>query len=282
MKISAKICKKLNNVFPLPAHPFNMSNDGVMTYGEWQYERGAETIKFYLSFSSVDEMFVGKTVLDIGCGAAGKTLYYASLGVKKIYGAEILEKYREEANTHAVKRSLQDRFEFIHADAAKLPLETASIDTIIMNDAMEHVDEPEAVIQECLRVLSPGGKLFLNFPPYYHPFGAHLSDAIGIPWVHMLFNEDTLIQVYKDAVAKHPDGDDRIDFRIAKDINGKEYFSYINKMTIQRFKKILKAMNIQPIYYGEIPLRNILKPLVHVPVVKEVAVKMVVCVIRKH
>lgn len=281
MRTRAKLCKAINSRFPLPPHPFNLDNDGVMTYSQWQYQKGRETIKFYLEFTDMDEMFHGKTVVDIGCGAAGKTLYYASLGVKKIYGIEILEKYRAEAEAHAQNLGLENRFAFICADAASLPLDTGTIDTIIMNDAMEHVDAPEAVLKECLRVLAPGGCLYLNFPPYYHPFGAHLSDAIGIPWVHLFFGEDTLIEVYKDAVSGLPDGSARIDFRISRDKNGREYFSYINKMTIKRFNRILKALNIQPAYYKEVPLRNVLKPFAKMPVMKEAAVKMVVCVIKR-
>ena len=166
------------------------------------------------------------------------------------------------------------------ADAAELPFESDSIDTVIMNDAMEHFPEPEKVLKEALRVLKPEGRVYVNFPPYYHPFGAHLSDAVGIPWVHVFFSDATLIQVYKDAVAELPDGDARIEFRISRDENGAEYFSYINKMTISRFKKILKEQGIQPAYYAEIPLRN-LKPLIHIPGIKEAAVKMVSCVIEK-
>jgi ubiquinone/menaquinone biosynthesis C-methylase UbiE len=277
----AKLCKAINSLFPLPVHPFNLNNDGVMTYGEWQYKMGAETIKFYLPYSNAQAMFAGKTVLDIGCGAAGKTLYYASLGAKKIYGAEILEKYRDEALAHAAKLGLADRFEFICADAAKLPLAGTSVDTIIMNDAMEHVDEPEAVLRECLRVLAAGGRLYLNFPPYHHPFVAHLSDAVGIPWVHLFFSDATLIQVYRDAVAGLPDGGERVAFRISRGADGVEYFSYINKMTIKRFKGILDNLGIRPAYYAEIPLRNALKPLTAVPGLREGFIKMVVCVIEK-
>ena len=66
-----------------------------------------------------------------------------------------------------------------------------------------------------------------------------------------------------------------------EDENGKEYFSYINKMTIKRFKKILKAMNITPEYYSEAPLRGFLKPAAKLPFAKEMFVKMAVCVIKK-
>ena len=60
-----------------------------------------------------------------------------------------------------------------------------------MNDAMEHVDEPEKVLDECYRILKKDGKVYLNFPPYNHPYGAHLSDAIGMPWVHVFFSRKT-------------------------------------------------------------------------------------------
>ena len=279
--ISFYICKFLNKFFSLPSHPFNLNNEGISTYSRWQYEKGVETIKFYLQTSSVEDMFKDKTVIDIGCGAAGKTLYYASLGVEKIYGVEVLEKYEKEANELAHELNLTNKFNFVVADAANLPFESNSIDTIIMNDAMEHVDEPEVVIQECLRVLKKGGKIFVNFPPYYHPFGAHLSDAIGIPWVHMFFSEKTLIKVYIDAIKNMPDAKDREDFRISYK-NGKAYFSYINKMTVSRFKGIIKKLNISPVYYKEIPLRNIFKPFAKTPVIKEMFVKMAVCVIEKN
>lgn len=281
MRTKAKICKKVNSKFPLPKHPFNLNNDGIMTYSEWQYSKGIDTIKFYLEFSSAEEMFKNKIVLDIGCGAAGKTMYYASLGVNKIYGVEILSKYKNEAESLAKKLKLDDKFDFVSGDAANLPFESNSIDTIIMNDAMEHVDEPEKVLKECIRVLKVGGRLYLNFPPYHHPFGAHLSDAIGIPWVHLFFDDATLIEVYKDAVADLPDGKDRIEFRIAKKANGEEYFSYINGMTLKRFKRILNELGINPVYYREVPLRNVTKVLAHTPILKEMFVKMAVCVIEK-
>lgn len=279
MSLSVTLCKSLNKLFPLPAHPLNMSNAGVKTYAEWQYEKGIDTIRFYLKHTDTDEMFRGKTVLDIGCGAGGKTIYYASLGVRMIYGLEILEKYKSDAEGLASEKGYSDLFRFVPADAAKMPFEDQSIDTIIMNDAMEHVDRPEDVLRECKRVLTPGGKLYLNFPPYGHPFGAHLSDEIGIPWVHRFFRQKTLIQVYKDLAADLPDGDERILFRISKDENGKDYFSYINKMSIRRFKKILKTSGFLVDYYSEEPLRNALGFLARFPLTKESFVKMVVCIL---
>lgn len=277
----ANLCMKVNSLFKLPVHPFNLSNEGKKTYAEWQYEKGIDTIKFYLKHTSVEEMFRDKDVLDIGCGAGGKTVYYASQGVKSIVGVEILEKYRNEAEELGRKYNVSDKFTFVCSDAAETPFADESFDTIIMNDAMEHVDEPERVLKECYRILKKSGKLYLNFPPYNHPYGAHLSDAIGMPWVHVFFSEKTLIETYKELVKNLPDGEDRISFRISKRPDGTEYFSYINKMTIKRFQNIMKSSRFNIEYYKEEPLRNVFSIPARLPGFKEFLVKMVVCVLTK-
>lgn len=281
MRFSTKMLLAWNKCFKLPMHPFNLQNDGVMSYAKWQYQKGEETIKFYLDFCDKADMFAGKTIVDIGCGAGGKSLFYASCGAKEVIGVEILEKYRAEAEALADELGLADKFRFICADAASLPFDDNSINTIIMNDAMEHVARPDAVLTECLRVLAPGGRLFVNFPPIHHPYGAHLSDLIAIPWVHLFFSERTLIEGYKELCKSVPDGAERIAFRIAEKEDGSEYFSYINHMTIKRFDRILRDGNITPAYRAHIPLRGFLRPLSKLPLLKECFVKMVVCVLEK-
>ena len=276
-----KTCMTVNKLFKLPVYPFNLNNEGKKTYAQWQYEKGMDTIKFYLKHSTVDEMFKDKVVLDIGCGAGGKTVFYASKGVEKIVGIEILDKYRKEAESLATEYNLKDKFEFVAGDAANMPFENEMFDTIIMNDAMEHVDKPEEVLEECYRILKKDGKLYLNFPPYNHPYGAHLSDAVGIPWVHVFFSEKTLIRTYKELVKNLPDGKERIDFRISRKEDGTEYFSYINKMSIKRANRILNNSSFKIEYYSEEPLRSIFKYPAKMPFLKEFLVKMVVCVLKK-
>ncbi len=281
--MSAKgLLLSLNKFFKCPTHPFNLQNEGKMTYAQWQFLKGADTIKFYTQVKTEEEMFKDKTVLDIGCGAAGKSLYYASKGAKKVYGVDVVEHYKAESEKLAAEKGLSDKFEFCLGDAAKMNFDDKMFDTIIMNDSMEHVDKPEKVIEECYRVLKDDGKLYVNFCPYYHPYGAHLSDVIGFPWVHMFFSEKTMIDAYKDLICDMPDKDMRIKFRFSKDENGNETISYINKMTIKRFNKILKNSPFKNVEYKrEVELRGIFKPLIKIPKVKEMFVKMVVVILSK-
>lgn len=277
-----KLLLSLNKMFKCPVHPFNLQNEGKMTYAEWQFLKGADTIQFYTQVKTEEEMFAGKTVLDIGCGAAGKSLYYASKGAKKVYGVDIVEHYKEESEKLAAEKGLSDKFEFRLCDAANLDFEDKTFDTIIMNDSMEHVAEPEKVLAECYRVLKDDGKLFVNFCPYYHPYGAHLSDVIGFPWVHMFFSEKTMIAAYKDLIADMPDKDMRIKFRFSEDENGNETISYINRMTIKRFNKVLASSPFKNVEYRrEVALRNAFVPLTKLPGFKEMFVKMVVVILTK-
>ena len=264
----------INKLFKIPPHPFNMQQSGEKTYAEWQFENGERTIAFYLKRYARDEMFKDKNVLDIGCGAGGKSLYYASIGARRVTGMDIVEKYAEESSALADKLGLSDKFEFVLGNAAKMPFCDGSFETIIMNDAMEHVENPAAVLAECMRALSCKGKLYINFPPYFHPYGAHLSDAIGIPWVHVFFGEKSLIKGYKKLAGAFRDGEDRIKFRISKRPNGEEYFSYINKMTIKKFKKLAAELNLDVEYYKE-------EKFLKVPILKEFLTRMVVCAIKK-
>ncbi|MGE5702266.1 MAG: class I SAM-dependent methyltransferase [Clostridia bacterium] len=281
MSFSANLLCQVNRFFPLPVHPFNLANDGKMSYTEWQFRKGEQTIQFFLPYHSQEQMFTDKSVLDIGCGGGGKTCYYATFRPKQIIGIDIVPHYAEEGNAFAREKGLDSIARFMTGDASQMPFEDASFDTIIMNDAMEHVDQPEKTLAECFRVLKPGGHLYINFPPYYHPYGAHLSDAIGIPWVHSLFSEQTLIDAYKRLVSPLPDGQERIGFRISKRADNSEYFSYINRMTIARFRRIQKGVTYPAVFQQEIPLRSIVSGLAQLPGLREYFVKMVVCVYQK-
>ena len=60
-----------------------------------------------------------QVVLDIGCGAGGKSLYYASRGAKEVIGVDILEKYRAESAALAKELGHAERFRFVCADATE-------------------------------------------------------------------------------------------------------------------------------------------------------------------
>ena len=281
MSFCLSFIKITNKLLPPVVHPFNLQNDKQLTYAQWQYEKGRDTIALFLDKYTPEEMFSGKRVLDMGCGAAGKSLYYASLGATFVTGVDIVAHYEEEAYKLANELGLADRFRFVCASAFDLPFDNESFDVIIMNDFVEHVSDPEGALNEAIRLLSPGGRIYINFPPYYHPYGAHLSDAVNMPWIHLLFREKSLVAAYKELIKGLPDEKERLSLRLSTDANGEEYFGYINKMKLKRFKGILRKLDLRPVYYREVPLRPYFSLLAKLPVLKEVFVKMVVCALEK-
>lgn len=48
-----------------------------------------------------------------------------------------------------------------------LSLESASCDTVLLTDVLEHIRKPDALISEIARILRPGGKLLLTVPFFY-------------------------------------------------------------------------------------------------------------------
>lgn len=53
------------------------------------------------------------------------------------------------------------------ADARQLPFKDNSFGAVLMESLLEHVREPEKVIEETLRVLKKGGKVFVEVPFMY-------------------------------------------------------------------------------------------------------------------
>ncbi len=280
MRRSVALLKFINRFFSRPEHPFNLETGGSMSYAEWQYRRGAETLRTYRGFARPTEIISGHRVLDIGCGAGGKTCYYAELGAEHVWGVDISADQLDRAQDFVREKDLTDHCTFLSGDAADLPFSREQFDVIVMNDTFEHLQEPESALRECRRVLRPGGNLFLNFPPYYHPHGAHMTDAIGIPWVHLFFPTPVLIEAYHQLTSGEPDAERRLRLRLGEDGSHAE-ISYINRMTIRKFRSILQQAPLEVLYYSEDPLRPFLWPLARTPIIKECFVRMVTAVLGK-
>lgn len=99
----------------------------------------------------------GAKLLDVGCGV-GKLIRYGPFPGATFVGLDIrlssLEMARQQAYQHLVV-----------GDAGRdLPFEDESFDIVVCNHVLEHLHQPEALIQEARRVLRPGGLLLVGVP----------------------------------------------------------------------------------------------------------------------
>lgn len=255
----SKVIIASNKIFPKVIHPFNLENEGKMTYSEWEYNNGNRVLSYYLPLYNKDIMFKNKKVLDVGCGAGGKSVFYSTCGANQVIGIDIDSYQIEKAKEFAKQKNCLDKVEFICDSALNLPFSDDTFDTVIMNDFFEHVSSPTLALQESLRVLKKEGKLYLNFPPYSHPWGEHLSDGINMPWVHKFFSEDSMIRAYKDLIKDTPDYEYRMKLRFTEDENGILHNTYINKMTKKQGEKIINSSGAYVEYHNNLPLKKSLK-----------------------
>lgn len=56
-------------------------------------------------------------------------------------------------------------------DATEIPIEKEQFKTIMLNEVIEHVEEPEKVLREAYRVMLPDGLLILSMPFMFHKHG---------------------------------------------------------------------------------------------------------------
>lgn len=120
-------------------------------------EREEHKDEFYKKyFRQIPE---GASVLDIGCGSGFFSLLLASLGMNVTasdYAEEMLKKAKDLLN-----RSGFHNVEFCRADAQFLPFADASFDAVVSRNLVWNLEDPESAYKEWLRVLKPGGKLFI-------------------------------------------------------------------------------------------------------------------------
>jgi SAM-dependent methyltransferase len=148
----------------------------------------------------------GKLVFDIGCGYGGRAVRLAELGAKRVIGLEPFERQCKEGQAFAVEKLVRN-VEFMAGTGERLPLQSNVFDIITSYDVFEHVHDLGEVLDECLRILKPGGTLYAVFPPFYHPTGAHLESWISrMPWANVLFRCETLVKAVNGILTDRNDG----------------------------------------------------------------------------
>jgi 2-polyprenyl-3-methyl-5-hydroxy-6-metoxy-1,4-benzoquinol methylase len=98
-----------------------------------------------------------KRVLDIACGEGYGTAALMRAGAASVIGVDVAA----EACEHATRRyGIEARL----GDAEKIPLASSSVDAIVSFETIEHVSKPEKFLDECVRVLAPGGRIVISTP----------------------------------------------------------------------------------------------------------------------
>lgn len=110
-----------------------------------------------LEFIARYQALAQKTVLDVGCGGGILCEGMAIQGAK-VTGLDVEVDTIEAAKVHAQNSQLT--ISYISCPVEEY--EVAAFDVVTCMEMLEHVKEPQLVINHCARLLKPGGYLFLS------------------------------------------------------------------------------------------------------------------------
>lgn len=126
----------------------------------------------------------GRRILEISCGMGGTLVALAQAGAHPI-ATEFNREYCTIAQQRGERYQLN--LPIINAVGEYIPFADNSFDLVICWDIVEHVQDPELMLQELRRVVQPGGRVLLTIinrwawrDPHYHINGLNwLPRSIG-------------------------------------------------------------------------------------------------------
>ena len=106
-------------------------------------------------------------ILDLACGRGYYLNMLRHLSACRLAGIDIAPAVLQQArrNVGHLPDLLLGR-----ADASALPWAADTFDAVILSELLEHVEDDLAALQECRRVLKPGGMVAITVPHANYPF----------------------------------------------------------------------------------------------------------------
>ncbi|XBQ16839.1 MAG: metalloregulator ArsR/SmtB family transcription factor [Oceanicaulis sp.] len=114
--------------------------------------------------------------VDVGTGT-GRMLELFSDRAADGMGVDLSREMLHVARAKLSEAGLSSRF-VRQADASALPLEDGSADLVTLHQVLHYLDDPEAAVAECARVLAPGGLLLVV------DFAEHRHEALRVEHHH--------------------------------------------------------------------------------------------------
>ncbi|MBW2975010.1 methyltransferase domain-containing protein [Candidatus Woesearchaeota archaeon] len=97
-------------------------------------------------------------LLDVGCNTGYVVNTIAKKGYRAV-GIDLSEKHIKMAKSRKYGNTA-----FYVMDASKLRFKENTFDAVILTEVLEHVDEPETVLRETIRVTKKGGRIIIGIP----------------------------------------------------------------------------------------------------------------------
>ena len=272
--------------------------EALLSISQARYEESLAAPLDGYSRRDLKPLLNGADALEIGCNHGGASLAYFELyGLRSITGLDIGRSPAETAAKFFQRHGVSlDRYRFVDGFAELLPFPAQSFDAVLSFDVWEHVQDVGKAMDECHRVLRPGGRLLLAFPSYYHPTQHHLFEVTHAPFIHWFWRPDELMDVYWDLLDEHPRYRDRIGvFR--RPLKRWERLRIINGTTLAGFRRIVRRAAWSRVQFIPLPfgvagtavqrrpvlrvLRWLTAPATRLPLLEEAANQRIVYILTR-
>jgi SAM-dependent methyltransferase len=181
-----------------------------------------------------------KAVLEIGCGFGGYGLHALSKGASFYHGIDISSLRIREARNLLASQTDATNFRLLEGDSRKLDtVESESVDLVVCDAVLEHIQGIELVFQEVARVLKSGGRAFFSTSPIWRTWnGGHIIRYMPVPWGHLIIPDGwifRLLDLQRDAGQITGEAYDNIAF----------LYRTIGKLTVPKVKDGLSGTGLE-------------------------------------
>ena len=182
-----------------------------------------EVIAFMRQNFVLENQYFNLDILDNGCDPTGQQLaFLAEQTQGKVVGTNVYQGF--PLQTVKVRRPNN---EFYQMDGQNLTFADYSFDLVISLNVLEHIPDPVPYLQECFRVMRPGGFGFFSWYPLWsgatghhvHPdmvsrkaqelgitYPNYTLDGTSIPhWGHLLYSATQMLSLLIEEKHYHPE-----------------------------------------------------------------------------
>ena len=128
----------------------------------------------------------GPRILDVGCSEGVLEILLARKGFN-VTGVDINAEALAFARDLLAREpeEVRSRVRFVHGDLAQARLLDDRFDTLVMGEILEHLEDPQTLLNRSLDLIRPNGRVIITTPFGYHPDEDHrqtfcLSDFIAL------------------------------------------------------------------------------------------------------